>query len=129
MTTATAGPPSPVALTLTAHAGVQFDGWLTWVDATNAAVDLSGHQGARLVFGPARSWETVPSDVDTTTNAATVGRITLAATAPNMKIAIPLSVMADVDFRRLHYVLEVTDPAGVTRRWAEGDMTLDRADV
>lgn len=127
--TAVAGPPTPAALDLTAYDGVGFDAWIDWTDAAGALVDLSAYPAARIRFGPRGSWETVPANIDTTTNAATVGRITLAATSPNMKLAIPAVVMTTANFRRLHYVLEVTDPAGTMRRWAEGDMTLDKAEV
>lgn len=129
--TAVAGPPDPVALDLRAYNGVAFDAWINWTDdgtATGATADLSAWL-ARVRFGPKGTWETAPANIDTTTNATTVGRITLAATSPNMKLAIPAAVMATANFRRLHYVLEVTDPTGTMWRWAEGNMTLDRADV
>lgn len=127
--TATAGPPGPAALNLIAFSGVVFEALLAWSDDGGAVLDLSAYPAARVRFGPHGSWETAPADISTTTDAATVGRVTLAATSPNMRLVIPAVVMAAANFRRLHYVLEVTDPGGVMRRWAEGDMTLDRAEV
>lgn len=124
-----AGPPAPAAITLAAHADVDFDAWLDWADDAGAPIDMTTHLAARVRFGPHGSWETPPADIDTTTDPVTVGKIYLAATTPVMRLHIPAVVMAAVDFRAMHYVLEVTDPAGVTRRWAEGDMTLDKAEV
>lgn len=125
MTVVQVGPPAWVEAALSIPQGVDFEAWLNWVDAAGATLPLSAFHAA-LAFSAGGAGETVPPLISDTTSAATVGRISLADASPNMRLAIPAAVTETLAFRRLRAVLDVTDAAGVKRRWMEATVTLDR---
>lgn len=122
--TVTIGAPSPVEVNLVILVGVDLDAWMNWTD-NGATIDLSAYHAA-LSFTPALPGQTVPAQITDTTNQATVGKLTLASTSPNMKLYMPAAVTTTLDFRRIRATLDVTDAGGNKRRWAEATVTLDR---
>jgi hypothetical protein len=119
------GAPAAVEASLVIPQGVDFEAWLNWTAPDGTTLQL-GTYHASLAFSAGGAGETAPQTITDTTNATTVGKVTLANVSPNMKLFLPAVVTAGLSFRRIRAVLDVTDATGSTRRWMEADVTLDR---
>jgi len=120
------GPPTPVGGTTQILAEADWDVWFNWLDTNGTTIPLSTYS-ASLTFSAGQSADVVPTAVTNLTLPATVGKITLADTSPNMKLHIPAAVTSTLKFRKLRAALLVVDPSGVKMRWLELDVTLNRS--
>ncbi len=108
----------PATYNFTIYQGTTFERLLTYKDANNAVVNLSGFS-ARMKIR--KSWGS-----PVLLELANGSGITLAATTPNLTITVTPVQTAALDFEYAVYDLEIEAPSGKVDRLLEGRVTLHK---
>jgi|SRR5262252_2413851 len=104
------------------YGGDTFDLNLNWKDANGNLFNLTGWH-ARLRFYTSKTADrTAPQiEITDTTNAITLGKITLGTASPNIACNMPDEVTGNYDTTPPgYYILEVEDTSGAWQRLMEG---------